>query len=249
MISKKQNPVNEYTKLLLELNFEHWSGLNPYFSSDTTNIPSIKRILTNIQKQGLLTDFKPKTAMDIVDEINSCLGNFKETDVDYELLAKIFDLIQVWGGQTGRGPYVITKSRYKFNEWRENYLYGALMALNNNPVGALKEWMKISGVGMSFAPKHLRFWSKKYPVLDTRISLLMCGSRRLLGKPDCYSEFLGLIEPLADNYSCPILEAEKALFAFSQNYFVNDRLEFKSFNFDTTVNYDIAKKLIVLNPE
>ena len=77
----------------------------------------------------------------------------------------------------------------------------------------------------------------------------MCGSRRLLAKPEHYNEFLELILPLADNYSCSILEAEKALFAFSQNYFVNDRLAFKSDHFQETINYDIAKFLTVLKPE
>ena len=84
--------------------------------------------------------------------------------------------------------------------------------------------------------------------MDARISLLIC-SGRLLGKSGDCSGFLGLIEPLARKTSYPILDAEKALFAFSQNLFVNDRLEFKFHDFHRAVNFDIAKKLIVLTPE
>jgi len=157
------------------------------------------------------------------------ISSFNAINPDFSRLSRIFDLIQAWGGKMGKTPYVLKKgnsqsSRDRFSSWRESYLNGVISIQNENPVEALKQWSLIKGLGSSFAPKHLRFWSNKYPVLDTRISLLLTGSKRLLRKPEYYDDFLQLISLLAERYVSDILETEKALFAFSQNYFKNDKL-------------------------
>ena len=220
--------MNRYVETLSDLNFGYWNGKNTYFSDSEINA-SMQVALTLIQGKGYLLDFNPKSAVDYSIQISKEISSFNSTNPDFSRLARIFDLIQAWGGRTGRTPYVIKKrnsqsSRDLFSSWRESYLNGVISIQNENPVEALKHWSLINGLGPSFAPKHLRFWSNKYPVLDTRISLLLTGSKRLLRKPEYYDDFLQLISQLAERYGSNILETEKALFAFSQNYFKNDEL-------------------------
>jgi hypothetical protein len=220
--------MNSYVETLSDLNFGYWNSKNTYFSDAEINA-SMKAALTLIQGKGYLLDFSPKSAVDYSIQISNEISSFNLTNPDFSRLARIFDLIQAWGGRTGRTPYVIKKgnsqsSRDLFSSWRESYLKGVISIQNENPVEALKYWALINGLGSSFAPKHLRFWSNKYPVLDTRISLLLTGSKRLLRKPEYYDDFLLLISQLAEKYGSDILETEKALFAFSQNYFKNDKL-------------------------
>ena len=220
--------MNRYVETLSDLNFGYWNGKNTYFSDSEINA-SMQVALTLIQGKGYLLDFNPKSAVDYSIQISKEISSFNSTNPDFSRLARIFDLIQAWGGRTGRTPYVIKKrnsqsSRDLFSSWRESYLNGVISIQNENPVEALKHWSLINGLGSSFAPKHLRFWSNKYPVLDTRISLLLTGSKRLLRKPEYYDDFLQLISQLAERYGSNILETEKALFAFSQNYFKNDEL-------------------------
>jgi hypothetical protein len=126
-------------------------------------------------------------------------------------------------------------------------LEGVKFALKNQPVEALKEWKKIDGIGASFAPKHLKFWTNKFPILDTRMSLLLCGSKRLLAKPDYYDEFISLISHLANIYKVNMIEAEKALFAFSQNYFVNEALVTRENEIIDLTDFIIAEKISKIN--
>ena len=220
--------MSRFVEILSELNFEYWNEKNSYFSDVEINA-SMKAALTLIQRKGYLLDFNPKSAIDYSVEISNEIATFDLCNPNLTKLSRIFDLIQAWGGRTGRTPYVnkkgnIQSSRDLFSVWCENYLNGVISVYEDNPVSALKHWRKIDGLGSSFTPKHLRFWSSKYPVLDTRISLLLSGSKRLLRKPEYYDEFLILLSQLAERFGSNILETEKAIFAFSQHYFKNDRL-------------------------
>jgi len=220
--------MNRYVEALSDLNFAYWNSKNTYFSDAEINA-SMKAALTLIQGKGYLLDFYPKSAADYSTEISNEISSFNAINPDFSRLSRIFDLIQAWGGKMGKTPYVLKKgksqsSRDLFSSWGDSYLKGVIAIQNKNPVEALKNWALINGLGSSFAPKHLRFWSNKYPVLDSRISLLLTGSKRLLRKPEYYDDFLQLISQLAKRYGADILETEKALFAFSQNYFRNDEL-------------------------
>ena len=243
--------MNKFIETLSDLNFEHWNRKNTYFSDAEIN-SSMRAALTLIKRKGYLLDFNPKSAVDYSIEISNEISAFDSMNPDIAKLSRIFDLIQAWGGRTGRTPYVIKKgnnqsSRDLFSSWSESYLNGVISVQKDEPVEALKSWQCIDGLGSSFAPKHLRFWSNKYPVLDTRISLLLCGSKRLLRKPEYYDEFLQLITQLAERYSANILETEKSLFAFSQNFFINERLSFDTSKKFDSLDLSIAEKLVTLD--
>lgn len=170
--------------LLSDLDFDFWKDRNPYFSDSDLN-SSMKGALTLIQNRNFLRDFNPRIAADIVDAIETRTKAFDIESADYKELAYIFDLIQAWGARMGRVPYVREKERrFRYDDWKEDYYDGVKNARNDKPVQAINKWLKIDGIGKSFASKHLRFWTKKYPVLDTRISLLLCGSKKLLSKTD-----------------------------------------------------------------
>lgn len=239
--------MNSYLNQLSKINFGYWNARNPYFS-DTHLNDSMKAALTLIKGKGYLNNFNPKRALDYVDCINNKINSFDVDNPDFEELSYIFDLVQAWGGVMGKMPYIKHKSlasssRDNFNDWKDTYLEGVKFALNDSPVEAIKQWWMISGLGASFSPKHLRFWTNKYPVLDSRISLLLCGSKRLLNRPEGYQEFLELIEKLSNKFNTNILEMEKALFAFSQNFYSNDSLAMKSKDLSDTTDIHIAKKI------
>ena len=243
--------MNSNLNQLSKINFVYWNSRNPYFS-DTYLNSSMRAALTLIKGKGYLNDFNPKQASDYVDCIENKIDSFDMDTPNFKELSYIFDLVQAWGGKMGKMPYTKTNnstscSRDKFDDWKDIYLRGVKFALRDSPVEALKQWRMISGLGASFSPKHLRFWTNKYPVLDSRISLLLCGSKRLLAKPEGYQEFLELIEKLSNEFNTNILEMEKALFAFSQNFYLNDTLEMKSKDLLDTTDIHVAKKISSIN--
>jgi len=242
--------MNANLALLEKIDFGYWESKNPYFSDGPLN-RSMKAALTLIKRKGFLVEFNPTNSLDYSLRIKEEVSNFYPANPDYKKLLFVFDLVQAWGGQTGRRPYIIKKgskvsSRERSNDWQDTYLEGVRLALRDDPVQALSAWRRIDGLGASFAPKHLRFWSDRYPVLDTRISVLLCGTKRLLYNPDGYKEFIVMIRSLASAFGANILDTEKALFAFSQNFFMNDNLVLKKEPLQDRTNLNIAKMLCSL---
>ncbi|MCB1207635.1 MAG: hypothetical protein KDN18_25510 [Verrucomicrobiae bacterium] len=90
----------------------------------------------------------------IGDEIASSQVNAEE-----QALSRIFHLIQLWGGKSGRNIYVMGGG------YAENYNVSAYrsmiqVAISGRPVpDAVSAAGQISHFGISFATKHLRYWS------------------------------------------------------------------------------------------
>jgi hypothetical protein len=78
---------------------------------------------------------------------------------------------------------------------------------------------------------------------------LLCGSKKFLSKSDRYGGFLEMIKPLTLKFSADSSEVEKALYAFSQHFFDNDKLAFKADDLYAEINYDIAEAVAKLPPE
>lgn len=78
---------------------------------------------------------------------------------------------------------------------------------------------------------------------------MLCGSKKLLSKLKLYGCFLEIIKPLKVKFLADSLEFEKALYAFSQHFFDNDKLAFKADGLHAEINYDIAEALTKLPPE
>ena len=236
------NKINKYISTLKHLNFEYWETKNPFYSEVALN-KSAKGIITLLHNKGYLQNFKPNSNSDFIIAIDKEISNFNIKDTNFNSLALTFDLIQAWGGQSGRMPYNLKSGRENFDIWKNIYLEGVINAVKDNVLIALKNWTFIDGLGPSFAPKHLYFWSKKkYPILDTRISLIQTGDTKLLGNIKKYNDFIFLIRILADKCNKTLTETEKALFAFSKNFFPNSNLNLNKTIEDFT-DFEIAKEI------
>jgi hypothetical protein len=58
----------------------------------------------------------------------------------------------------GRYPYV--RGKRTGYDWKDYFYDGVKNARDDKPVQAINKWLKIDGIGKSFASKHLRFWTK-----------------------------------------------------------------------------------------
>lgn len=229
--------MNKFQKNISKINFNYWKNKNVYYSK-TSLSQSMQAGLKIIQGQGYLKNFYPKNAYEIISKIEIEIELFDLKNPDFKKLGMIFDLIQAWGGKTGRQPYIsVYKSRDKFDDWKLIYIESCKLSVEK-PEQALKKLVEIKGVGISFATKHIRFWGK-HPILDTRLGLILTGIKNF----NDYSRFLSILRELAIAWNCDSTEAEKAIFAFSQHYFPNEELTLKLKNFDEDLDISIAKKI------
>ena len=94
---------------------------------------------------------------------------------------------------------------------------------------ALSPFSDIPGIGTSFATKHLKFWGS-FPIYDQRIAYLLYPlnennkpnwtsriNKKAINIYDKYLDDIRFISKLNNNF--PVSEIEKALFAFSENFF------------------------------
>jgi len=219
-----------------DIDFVYWIQKSPFFQ----NLPLLQNIKIGLyfaDKGRLIDDVISKidrmTNCELVEIIKNEIENVssKSCHADEEIL-RIFDLIQGWGGRMGRGPYVKPKTApYRMsNSTQIAFLYRAnLKYLREGSLDkALQELLKIKYLGESFATKHLYFWGKYgtnkkiLPIYDTRIKLLVYSSDK---RAPSYSQYVFDLTQKANEIGLDIEELEKALFAFSSNWFANNNLK------------------------
>jgi len=206
-----------YTEIS-KINFYFWLNKNPYYDEKPLNSSMIAQ-QTLMKNKGLNYNFK--TCGEVIDQIKFAINNYWET-FNHELAIKAFDLIQLWGGKTGRQPYCRGGIRFDLDKWLPIYLTFIDLIKVDDIENSLKNLLKIHGIGTSFATKHLRFWGNK-PILDTRIRALL-----YLGKEIEYSKYLLDLDKLSQQFDLSVMDIEKALFAFSMNYYTNENLILKT---------------------
>ena len=173
----------------------------------------------------------------LVDLIAAKIQTYKDISkfTDDELLI-IFDLIQGWGGKTGRAPYVKPAegpTRLSWKPLSQTYRDAIRICFNEDfdYSKLLTSLLKIPGIGESFATKHMFFWSEygprreAIPIYDSRIKTLLCLSDR---DAVDYHSFYVAMKNTAKVQKLNVGLLERALFAFSQNYFPNSTLIMKS---------------------
>ncbi len=216
------------------INYPYWCHKNEYFS-DTPLIDTIKIGLDHARKGGLIdailknADIQSnKNLVDLIDskiKEHQSIDNFKDDE-----LMVIFDLIQGWGGKTGRNIYVQPKdypTRKSYPKLSETYRKAMSYCILGDYISALKEITSIPNLGESFATKHIFFWSefgpsrKALPIYDTRIKTLLFLESTAAATYDIYVKSLN--EKANELSMAPAL-VERALFSFSQNYFPNGKL-------------------------
>jgi len=223
-----------------EINFKYWSDKNPFYNgavlTPTIRVGLVYFAGANGRLPDIIEGLDTLTNADLVDtikkEIASAAGQYREhrrkEGIEPKAYLRIFDLIQGWGGRTGRGPYVRPAgnvARDQSSEWLAHYKDGATQALDGTREAALTSLKSIPQVGESFATKHLYFWGlgrgHHFPIYDTRMKTLL-----FFDEPQgaSYERYLKKLADLAAPKSTDTVTVEKALFAFSSNYFPNGTL-------------------------
>lgn len=233
------------------INYHFWMNRNPFYGHNP--IPATMRtsLVHYASRPGLINDvilnIHNLLCSELVQEIKNGIEDVVNNNLfDNEaLVLRIFDLIQGWGGKMGKGPYVPYQNpvRNQTNNWFHIYQSAIRLAIERDP-NSLREFMRIPKIGESFGTKHMHFWSKygagqPVPIYDLRIKTLLYFT----GNPiPNYQTYINDISIAAQINNLPMEEIERALFAFSTNYFPNNNLRIKA-NYSSDLDLDIAQDL------
>ena len=235
--SKMSNNKPQTIMAIPKIDFSFWLEKNPIFSHEPL-LTNMKTGLNHAKRGGLIDDVIAKMNSmyndDLVSEIKSEIDKNSNLSGSDEDLLRIFDLIQGWGGRSCRGPYVKPKNspyRIEFVSFIAHQYRSGLENLNAGDIDrALTDLLKIKYVGESFATKHLYFWgrhgslAKELPIYDVRIKNLIYGRSSSVAT---YSQYIIDLRNVARAVNLQVEELERALFAFSMNWFLNDKLSLK----------------------
>jgi hypothetical protein len=107
-------------------------------------------------------------------EILKMIEKWKK-DENSELLKKIFMYIQLWGGNTSRGFFIKRNGGFDCNYNEQGYKTGVEESIKED-TQSLVSFCNLNQVGISFATKHMYFWSnKKLPIYDNIIAMIIFG--------------------------------------------------------------------------
>lgn len=246
---KTDNQIDRTFSAVIEdifpnINYNYWMNMNPFYA-DTQLLPTMKTCIRHYASlpgliNDVLQDIDLITCKDLVKLIEIEIKNIVEHNLfnDESKVLRIFDLISGWGGKQGRAPYLrplgnTTRNSYK--NWYSNYILGAKCAINNKNE-ALKYFTTINFIGDSFGTKHLYFWSlyggnAPVPIYDARIKTLLYLS---IDEAPSFEQYVEDMNNFSIIKNITINQLEKALFAFSSNYFPNETLIMKNEIIDKT---------------
>jgi len=204
------------------LDFNRFEDLN-------RNRTTLKGAYTTIERYGppeMLVDLDWNFNGDIVwqngmlailyDRIFQLIKEYYQNPTN-ELLIKIFTFIQLWGGNGGRGIYVNGR-KWMGNFNLETYLKAVKLIEEVNYKSALKELNSINYFGISFATKHIHFWSQGgAPIFDSIISKIVFG--RKYPRESEYSKYIESIDKLIlelGNPEITRMKVERTLFNWAE---------------------------------
>jgi hypothetical protein len=203
---------------------EHWNSVIGskfvYLSKSSRNYCSYT---------GSTADCGKRIETKINEIINLDLTNCKSG------ILEVIDLIYAWGGRSGRMFYferngTVPREHIESIEMFSLYVQGIRQAQTSDP-DAFSTFQKIFGIGSSFASKHAYFWSKKSKnrliIIDSKISGAL--GYATIGSFLNHHPYNHIIEQFTlkagSEFNKPDGSlVEKALFAFHNNYFLNDNL-------------------------
>jgi hypothetical protein len=139
------------------------------------------------QNQMLQTLFES-----IIEMINHYHNNLE----DGLLLTKIFVWIQLWGGNSGRSPFV------RGRRWPENFnlnIYSAAInfILQNDFHSALATLNRMFGIKTPFATKHIHFWcNAEAPIYDSIIAAIVFGRKPNQVSAGQYQPYMDALDAL-----------------------------------------------------
>lgn len=247
-----------------DIDYKFWLHRNKFYS-DTELTKNVSTGLDHASRGGLIERYDFDTCMDLVNLIENKIRIHKAPNnySDDEILT-IFDLIQGWGGRTCRKPYVPIKNPPRI-ERKSEYISAYRDAIKmiyaldekkyteeeiNDVDNKLQE---MPAVGQSYSTKHLCFWSRSLPncpnlaIFDTRMKQMFYSCNFSIAKEKLnYVEFINALNAKAFMMGLSTYEIEAALFAFSSNYFFNDKFILKGIHEIEHLDLKIAKHLVNL---
>jgi hypothetical protein len=131
-----------------------------------------------------------------------------------DFLKRIFIWIQLWGGITGRRPFVKNSAFYETFQ-TDIYRKSIDFILNDNFTLALTNLNQLKGIQTAFATKHIYFWSqKKAPILDRLIANIIFGKSIPLEKDykRYYDSLNTALTSLPNSADLTISDFERCLF-------------------------------------
>jgi hypothetical protein len=233
------------------INYHFWMNRNPFYGDNP--IPETMRtsLVHYASRPGLINDvilnMDNLLCSELVQKIKSGIENVVNNNLfeNEALILRIFDLIHGWGGKMGKGPYVPFQNpvRNQTDNWCHIYQSAIRLAIQGDP-NSLREFIRIPKIGESFGTKHMHFWSKygagqPVPIYDLRIKTLLYFTDNRFPS---YQTYINDISQEAQNNNLAMEDIERALFAFSTNYFPNNNLRIKT-NYSSDVDLDIAQNL------
>lgn len=246
---------------LPQINIQFWLDKNEYYSDQYLST-QIQTGLSHAKKAGLIEPYivSIKSNAELVELILRRIRLFQASENREEDGLIIFDLIQSWGGATGRSPYVRPKNcppRPNDKNFGSTYISAidTLIAMKSEGVTtegvdeANRLICDLPYVSESFSTKHLQFWSlgldisPRLAIYDSRMILLVNGANKTK-KSNRYSylEFLDALHARADQVNQSPEIVERALFAFSKNFFPNDSLVIND-DVESDTDYKVAQQL------
>ena len=246
---------------LPQINTQFWLDKNEYYSDQYLST-QIKTGLSHAKKAGLIEPYiaSIKSNAELVELILRRIGLFQASENREEDGLIIFDLIQSWGGATGRSPYVRPKNcppRPNDKNFGPTYLSAIDSLITMSSGGVTIEGIEEANrlicnlpcVSESFSTKHLQFWSigldisPRLAIYDSRMILLINGANKAK-KSNRYSylEFLHALQTHAEQVNQSPEIIERALFAFSKNFFPNESLVIND-NVASNIDHEIALQL------
>lgn len=188
---------------------------------------------------------------EIISLINeaSSFDFYIDNDSEVELILKIFDLIQIWGGIPGGGGPYQTKNNVNWrcnpdSNWIKQYKIASKLAYDGK-AESYNEFRKLKHLGgLAFASKHVYFFSKHLNessliIIDKKIANCFLIQFANDINSDIIKKILTFISKVAINNELVPWQIEKALFTFHLlNFKGNQRI----LN-DNTKDVDIINKI------
>ena len=178
-------------------------------------------------------------------DINSCTDEIfrivKAGEIDKKSVLRVVDLIYSWGGRSGRQFYAAYNGRnsprldlQNDESVYETYLDGVKSANLGKPE-SIDIFCKIRGIGSSYASKHSYFWSANSdnPLIIVDSKIAGCLGYPTVARLEAVSSYAKTVEAfknkaIAEFGECDPFKIERALFAFHDNYFLNNNSGWKS---------------------
>lgn len=164
------------------------------------------------------------------------LGYVSVCDIsDNALLEKIFHLIQIWGGNSGRYFYLKKQNKFQqnqFSTYAKEYkvlvdaclkLQGPIPCPNDckNLAAFVRKNAKIPNLGVSFISKHIRFWTFRnlkqnaLPIYDSIMAKNYCNKTKTPNFKDLGQYYEKMInDPCRIKLGLGLMDYERMLFNY-----------------------------------